>query len=446
MSKGGVDYLITGGTLVTLNEAGETFDGEILIRDGAIAHMGPPGSARPSGPVQRVDATEAFVLPGFVQSHIHLCQVLFRGMAEDVPLMEWLSRYIWPLEGAHDDDSLRASVRLGIAELLLGGSTAALDMGTVKHTDVIFEVAEEMGFRLTSGKAMMDKGDVRPGGLLENTDESLEASADLAGRWHGRGLLRYAYAPRFILSCTDELLRKTVALAREGGCLLHTHASENPGEMEAVKAAYGKANVEALHDLGMSGKDVVLAHCVWLTPKEESILEKTGTHIAHCPSTNLKLASGIARVSELRERGINLGIGADGAPCNNRLDAFTETRLAALLQKPQYGADALSALDALTLATRGGARALGIDDQVGMLQVGMRADLAVVDHARAHFRPRAEPHTSLVYAARAGDVRHTFVDGVWRVREGRLVGWDLEAILAEAEAAIAVLKGRAGFA
>jgi 5-methylthioadenosine/S-adenosylhomocysteine deaminase len=439
----GFDLVLRGGTLVTCDKEHRVLEGDLLVRDGRIAAL---GDVKAAPGARTVDARGCIVMPGFVQAHVHLCQALFRGFAEDLPLLEWLRDHIWPYEAAHTPETLYASARLGIAELLLGGTTAVLDMGTVRHTDVLFQTAERAGLRYTGGKAMMDKGGVRPGSLSEETDESLRQSDDIAGRWHekGDGRLRYAFSPRFILSCTDEALREAARLARARGCLIHTHASENPGELEAVRAATGKDNVLALAELGLVGPDVVLAHCVWLTPDEQAAIRESRTRIAHCPSTNLKLASGVAHVPELLAQGIRIGIGADGAPCNNRLSAFTEMRLAALLQKPRLGAAAMPARDVVRMATLGGAEVLGIDDEVGSLEPGKRADVIVVDTAAAHMRPRTDPFTALVFAAEAADVKHVFVDGSWLVRDGDLVRWDLEEIIVDAEHAVDAVLARAG--
>ena len=439
-----LDLVLRGGTIITCDANDTVVQGDVLIRGDRIVAVGDVEAAPGA---RAVDARGCIVMPGFVQAHVHLCQTLFRGFAEDAPLLEWLSQHIWPYEGAHTAESLYASARLGISELLLGGTTAALDMGTVRHTDVIFQTAEKGGFRLTSGKAMMDKGHMRPGGLKETTDESLRLSDEVASRWHGKadGRLRYAFAPRFILSCTDTALIECAKLARKRGCLIHTHASENPGEVEAVREATGgKSNIRALHDLGISGKDVVLAHCVWLESEERRLLVETNTRVAHCPSTNLKLASGVADIPGLLAAGVTVGIGADGAPCNNRMSAFTEMRLASLLQKPKLGAGAMPARDVVKMATMGGARVLGIDDQVGSLEKGKRADVIVVDTMAPHMRPRSDPFASLVFAAEASDVKHVFVDGQWLVRDKRLVRWELEDVIADAETAIDEVLVRAG--
>lgn len=441
-----MDLLITGGTVVTCDPADRVIRGDVLVRDGRIAAVGQGATFSTIPGARAVDARGCLIVPGFVQAHVHLCQALFRGFAEDLPLLEWLSQRIWPYEGAHTKETLAASARLGIAELLLGGTTCALDMGTVRHQDAIFEVAKDAGLRLTSGKAMMDKGQGRPPGLKESTDESLREADDLAARWHGAadGRLRYAFAPRFILSCSDALLTETARLARSRGCLLHTHASENPGELDVVRSATGNDNVVALHERGLTGHDVVLAHCVWLTSEEQKLLRTTGTKVAHCPSTNLKLASGVAHVPELLEQGVTVALGADGAPCNNRMSQLTEMRLAGLLQKPRCGASAMPARGVVRLATIEGARALGLERDIGSIEPGKRADLVVIDTRRPHLAPFSDPFAMLVYAAEASDVRDVFVDGQWLVRDGELVRWDQGEVLAGAELAIDEVLARAG--
>lgn len=436
--------LLTGGTIVTVDATDRVFVGDILLRGGRIEALGPTGTVKPAAGTRVVDVTGGIVCPGFVQAHVHLCQVLFRGIAEDRALLPWLSERIWPLEKAHDADTLRASARLGLAELLLGGTTTLLDMGTVHHTEVLFEAARAMGVRYTGGKAMMDRSN--PAGLDEPTAAALSSSHELADRFHGaaHGRLRYAYAPRFILSCTDELLRETARAARARGCLIHTHASENPGEVVAVREVTGSDNVVALRDRGIAGPDVILAHCVHLSEAEHASLRDTSTRVVHCPSTNLKLASGTAPLPRLLSEGVVVGLGADGAPCNNRLSAFSELRLSALLQKPLHGAEAMPARTALRLATMGGAEALGLHHEIGSLEVGKRADVVVVGRERPALRPRVDAVTTLVYAAEAGDVTHVFVDGHQLVRERRLVGTDLRAILDDADAALAMVMARAG--
>ncbi|HVK77023.1 MAG TPA: 5'-deoxyadenosine deaminase [Kofleriaceae bacterium] len=428
------ELIFRGGTIVTLDDDHHVVAGDLAIRDGLIVQVG--GAYTPAtSDYTIVDASGCVVLPGLVQAHVHTCQTLARGRADDLELLDWLERVVWPYEGALDAAAARAAARLAMAELLLGGTTAILDMATVHHTDEVFAAADEAGIRATIGKAMMDAPHPAiPPGLRETTAASLDESARLATRWHGAGggRLRYAYAPRFVLSCTDELLREVGVRARAGGYGVHTHSSENRAEIAAVEARYGKRNVLALHDLGLTGEHVGLAHCVHLSDAEIDVLAATGTHVLHCPSSNLKLASGVALVPELIARGVRVALGADGAPCNNNLDGFLELRLAAILHKPRVGPRALPAPQALHLATRAGAAALGESDRIGALTVGRRGDAIAVDLGGVHVVPSERPFSALAYACRASDVRHVAVDGALVVRDRTLLTMDLGQVLADA--------------
>jgi 5-methylthioadenosine/S-adenosylhomocysteine deaminase len=215
--------------------------------------------------------------------------------------------------------------------------------------------------------------------------------------------------------------------------MVHTHASENLDEISMVEAATGKRNIEYLRDVGLTGPQVVLAHCVHLDDAEMEILRSTGSHVAHCPSSNLKLASGIARVAEMLERGVSVSLGADGAPCNNRLDMFTEMRTAALLQKVLHGPRSLPALTALRMATIHGARALGLADQLGSVEVGKRADLQLIDLDRLHATPRPDPVSTIVYATEACDVETVIIDGRIVARDGELLAFKEQTVIDEAQ-------------
>jgi 5-methylthioadenosine/S-adenosylhomocysteine deaminase len=384
-----------------------------------------------------------------VQAHVHLCQVLFRGLADDLPLLSWLRKRIWPLEANHDPESLAVSAELGASELLLGGTTCVLDMGTTRHHEVVFEVLARLGLRATSGKAMMDRGAGAPRGLLESTRDSLRESERLRERYHGAaaGRLRYAYAPRFILSCSERLLREVAERAVATGTLVHSHVAEHAEERREVKRLLGQHDALALDILGIGGSHVVLAHGVQLSAAEMRRLAARGTRIVHCPSANLKLASGIADVTALRAAGVVVGIGADGAPCNNRLDALGELRLASLLAKVKRGdAGALTPMEALELLTIEGARCLGLEREVGSLEVGKRADVVVVSLRGLHQAPVQDPLSALVYASTAHDVRHVVVDGHTRVRAGELLGSDLGRLRARAAASARRVARRAGLA
>ncbi|MDQ1525092.1 MAG: 5-methylthioadenosine/S-adenosylhomocysteine deaminase [Pyrinomonadaceae bacterium] len=424
--------LIKGGAIITLDAGDRILTGDVLIRDGRIASIGETVADGAADEV--IDARGAVVLPGFVQTHIHLCQTLFRGAADDLPLIDWLKRRVWPLEAAHTAASVRASARLGVAEMIKGGTTSALTMETVNHTAEVFRVVEETGFRATVGKCMMDAGDDVPAELFEQTDDSIRESLALLEEWHGRasGRVRACFAPRFAVSCTRELLEQVARLSRERGVLVHTHASENRTEIEMVERATGQRNIAYLSSLGLAAPHVALAHCVHLNADELDILARTGTHVLHCPSSNLKLGSGVAPIVEMLARGVSVSLGADGAPCNNRLDMFTEMRTAALLQKVTHGADALPARRVLRMATIDGARALGLEAETGTLEVGKRADVIVVALDRLHLTPRPDIVSAVVYAAEAVDVRTVVIDGQVVMRERELTTVSEREVIEEA--------------
>src|SRR6266536_6676411 len=412
--------LIKGGTIVTMDPDTSIVRGDVLIRDGRITEV---GEAIKADADETIKAKGCAVLPGFVQTHIHLCQTLFRGAADDLALIDWLKKRVWPMEAAHTPESIRASARLGIAELIKGGTTCALTMETVRHTEEVLRVVEAAGFRATVGKCMMDKGDDVPSQLHENTRASIDESVALIEKWHGRanGRIRCCFAPRFAISCTRELLAEVSQLAKTHGLMIHTHASENKSECEIVERETGKRNVAYLDGLGISGAHVVLAHCIHLATEEMETLARTKTNVAHCPSSNLKLGSGLARVAEMLARKIPVSLGADGAACNNRLDMFTEMRSAALLQKLAHGPEVLSASRVLRMATIDGARAMGLDREVGSLEVGKRADAIVVDLNRSHSTPVSDVVSTLVYSAQASDVRTTVIDGQIVMRDRELL-------------------------
>jgi 5-methylthioadenosine/S-adenosylhomocysteine deaminase len=420
-------------------------EGDLSIRDGRIDAVG--GDAGAGAPHDRIlDARGGYVLPGLVQTHLHLCQTLFRGSADDLPLLDWLRRRIWPLEAAHTRATLRASARLATTELLMSGTTTILTMETVHETDVVFEAVQESGLRATIGKCMMDRESDAPRRLKESTRAALDESLGLHRRWHGAagGRLRAALAPRFALSCTRDLLEGVAAVARDGTMLVHTHASESRDEVAAVRqAAAGASPIEYLADAGLASAALCAAHCVWIGDRDMDLLAGAGVRVLHCPGSNLKLGSGVAPVAEMRARGITVSLGADGAACNNRLDMFEEMRLAAVLQAVRSGPGALSAADALWMATMGGARTLGLEREIGSLEPGKRADVIVVARDRPHMAPAQDPYSTLVYAARGADVAAAVVDGDLLLENGRPVRVDVAEVVAEARSARKELEARA---
>src|SRR5215210_2490888 len=426
-----------------MNDTLEIIEGSVVVRDGRIESIG--GETGGTHDVT-IDAGGDYLLPGFIQTHIHLCQTLFRGHADDMPLLEWLKKRVWPMEAAHTPATLRASVRLAASELLLSGTTTVSTMETVHDTDVVFETLAETGMRAVVGKCMMDFDDEVPARLREKTSASVTESLALKRRWHNAadGRLRAAFAPRFAVSCSRELLEAVAALSSREDALIHTHASENRDEVEVVRRLSGGfSNLEYLADTGLATHRLCAAHCVWVTEREQDLLAERDVKVMHCPGSNLKLGSGIAPVVEMRSKGISVSLGADGAACNNRLDMFDEMRLAATLQAVRVAPGALTARDALWMATREGARALGMEQEIGSVEVGKRADLILVDRRRPHLAPDADPWSTLVYAARATDVRLTMVDGEILTRDFALLKLDGLEIASQARAAAAELVSRA---
>jgi len=427
-----------------MNDAFDIVHGAVSIRDGRIATV---GAEPPGGHDTVIDARGAYLLPGFIQTHVHLCQTLFRGYADDMALLDWLRRRIWPTDAAHTSETLRASARLATAELLLSGTTMALTMETVHDTDVVFDALETFGLRAVIGKCMMDSDSQVPKRLREQTRASIDESVALRKRWDGRanGRLRAAFAPRFAVSCSRELLEAVADLSSRDGVIIHTHASENREEIDIVRElSGGMSNLEYLADTGLATSHLCAAHCVWVSDAEQALLAERDVKVMHCPSSNLKLGSGVAPVVELRARGISVSLGADGAACNNRLDMFDEMRLAATLQAVRKHPGALTARDAVWMATREGARALGVAHELGSIETGKRADLILVERDRPHLAPDADPYSALVYSARGTDVRLTMVDGAVLVSDFQLTNEDVAEITAEARDAATVVATRAG--
>ena len=437
--------LIDNALVVTMNDRLEVRHGSVSIRDGRFAAVGEVPSARHD---RVLDAGGGFVLPGLIQTHLHVCQTLFRGFADDLPLMDWLRQRVWPLEAAHTPASLRASARAAAAELLLSGTTALLSMETVHDTDAICEALADTGLRATVGKCMMDGDSDAPPRLHEQTTRAIDESLALHKRWHGaaEGRLRIAFAPRFAVSCTRELLEAVGDLAERQQMLVHTHASESLDEIAIVRNRYGLPNIEYLDATGLASPRLCLAHCVWVDEHEQSLIARRGIKVLHCPGSNLKLGSGLAPIVELKAQNVCVSLGTDGAACNNRLDMFDEMRLAATVQAVRKGPGALTARDVLWMATRAGASTLGLEDEIGSIEVGKRADLVLLEPERPHFSSGADPYSALVYAARGADVRATIVDGTVLVDEHRLTRMDMGQVFADSREESRRLAARAGIA
>lgn len=369
------------------------------------------------------------LIPGFVQSHIHLCQTLFRGLADDLELLDWLQLKIFPYENAHNKNSLLSSVRLGINELLLSGTTTLLDMGTLRHQEVIFDELQSSGMRAIAGKCLIDENDLFPE-FKSETKSELDEIYQLAKAYHNtsNGKIKYGFAPRFVLSCSEKLLKESFEMKKDfAGSLYHTHSSENKNEIAEVKRRHNKENIEYFDSIGVIDNHSVLAHCIHVNDRETDLLKKNDVRVSHCPSSNLKLGSGIANIPKYLKNGISVSLGADGAPCNNNLSIFYEMRLAALIQKPIYGSTVMDAKTVFKLATIEGAKALHLQNEIGSIEVGKKADLVLLDlNTNVHSMSENEEaiYSNMVYSSSSDSVHSVMVEGEWKVLKNKSLLYD----------------------
>ena len=363
------------------------------------------------------------LIPGFIQTHIHLCQTLFRGLADELDLLDWLQKRIFLYENALDENSLRTSVKLGLNELMRGGTTTLLDMGTLRYQEIIFDELINSGIRAFAGKCLIDVNDLYEP-FSSSTDEEIKTSRKLAEQFHNveDGRIKYAFAPRFVLTCSEKLLKETREMMNDfPGSLFHSHASENERELAEVRKRYNKENIEYFHSINVIDDHSVLAHCIHVNENEINILKEKKVRVAHCPSSNLKLGSGVADIPKYIKKGISVSLGADGAPCNNSLSAFMEMRLAALIQKPIYGASIMDAETVFRLATIEGAKALHIDDETGSIEEGKKADLVLIDldnPYKIYSGEEENVYSNIVYSSSKEDIIYVMVNGEWVVKDG----------------------------
>ncbi len=403
-------------------------EGAVVVEGSRIVAVGDADDLRGEYPDhERRD--HDLIAPGLVGGHVHSVQSLGRGIADDKPLLDWLFDAVLPMEAAMDGAATRAAAELGYLECLESGTTTVVDHLSVNHPAEAFEAAIDVGIRARLGKVLMDRRS--PDALEQDAATGLAESEALLREYHAAadGRIGYAVTPRFAVTCSETCLRGCRDLAdRYDGVTIHTHASENVDEIETVESDTGRRNVRWLDVVGLTGPDVTLAHCVHTDERERELLAETGTVVTHCPSSNMKLGSGIAPVHDYLERGITVALGNDGPPCNNTLDPFTEMRQASLLGKVDAcDATRLPAATVLEMATVNGARAAGFED-IGTLEPGARADVIGLTTDRTRATPLHDPLSHLVYAAHGDDVVFTMVDGAVRYEDGEHVGIDADAV------------------
>ncbi|MFJ1810544.1 MULTISPECIES: amidohydrolase [unclassified Streptomyces] len=426
-----IDLLVHGGDVLTVDDAGTLVrDGAVAVHEGEILAVGPASELRERHTAaEEIDAAGCLVLPGLINTHTHLAMTLLRGRADDVTLQGFLERVLkWEAE-LLAPENVAAAVRLAVAESVRAGVTSALDM--YWFHEAAERAAREAGWRLHTGPTFMDVPGP-PDGMAYGGRLGW-ARRDLAARGPARPGHRPVVFAHSAYTLSPEQLTEVFALAREFGALVHIHAAENATEVATVEVRHGKRPVELLDSLGLLGPDVLLAHAVDLTGPEIAALARTGTAVAHCPVSNLKLGCGIAPVPRLLSAGVTVGLGTDGAVSSNSLDVLGAVRQAALVHKAGGDPTAVGAEQAVRMATIEGARALGLGERLGSLEAGKRADLIVLDLDAPHLRPRHDPWSTLAYAAHSSDVRDTVVDGRVLMRDRGLTTLDERAVIAALE-------------
>ncbi|MEC9431332.1 MAG: amidohydrolase [Pseudomonadota bacterium] len=425
------DLIIRNATIVTADRAGTVLTGGVAVEDGRITHLGEV----PDRAQEVVDARGGIVMPGLVNTHCHAADCLFRGLVENLPLEPWLQT-VWKAEGAIlTAATCRLGARLGFAELLLSGCTSVVDMFWHPHSTA--RAAAELGVRVSCGGLFFDF----PGMDGKTADARLPDAEAFFADHPATDRLRPGTFPHGAYTVGPENLRTAKRLADAHGALFSTHAAETKVEQKTVQDNYGASVIRHMDALGILDPRTILAHCVHLDDEEIDILARTGAVVAHNPVSNLKLASGFARVPEMLEKGVHVTLGTDGAISGNDIDMWLALRLAATLHKAASGrADVITTREALHMATLAGAEAMGLGAVAGSLEVGKAADLVVLDTSAPHAVPIFDPLTHVVYSAGRSDVRHVFVDGQWRVRDRALTVFDMTETLDEVRALVPAIK------
>ncbi len=422
--------LVTGGTVVTMDGADTILDeGAVAIEDGRIVAVGKPGELAAAYPeAQHLDAAGGVVLPGLINTHTHVPMVLFRGLADDLVLMEWLEKHIFPAEAEHvDEEFVRWGTRLACLEMLRGGTTTFVDM--YYFEDAIAEEADRCGMRAVLGESLIDF----PAPDNPTWDEAVAYLREFVAKWQGHPRITPAVAPHSAYTVSGEHLVEAHELATELDVPMLIHVSEDRGELERVKKATGSTSVDYLESLGVLDHRVVAAHMVWPSPSEIELLAQHDVGVAHCPQSNMKIAAGVAPVPQLLAAGVAVGLGTDGAASNNDLDLWEEIDTAAKLHKvTTLDPTVVTARQAMRMATIEGARALGMDDEIGSLEVGKRADLIIVRADGYHQQPHYNPYSLLTYTTKSADVETVIVDGRVVVQNGRVLTLDADELLRRA--------------
>jgi cytosine/adenosine deaminase-related metal-dependent hydrolase len=441
LANGGkqIRILLIPKRIVTTDAQNRIFTNQAVeIKDGIITSFIPFDKIQKENYDEVYDARNLTLIPGFIQTHVHLSQTLFRGLAEDLPLLDWLRLKIFSFENAHNESSLKITAQLSINELLLGGTTTILDMGTLRYGEIVFKEMIESGIRGFSGKCLIDMNDLFPSFKSSAKDE-IKDITNLAKSFHdtAEGRINYSFSPRFVLSCSEELLKETKEIMKDfPGSMYHTHSSESVDEINEVRRRFHKENIEYFNSIGVLDDHTVLAHCVHTSVNERKMLKDRNTRIAHCPSANLKLGSGIAPIPQYLKEGISVTLGADGAPCNNNLSIFNEMKLASLIQKPVHGAEVMDAKTIFRMATIEGAKALHLQDEVGSIEIGKKADLVLIDldsYSNSHTDSDDTVYSDIVFSSTTENVKNVMIDGKWLVKNRESLVYDQRELLSKSK-------------
>ncbi len=422
------DAVIHNGTLVTVDDRMRIIDnGWIGIHKGVIrtieatAPDSPPPTAK-----KTIDAVGGMVMPGLVNTHTHLPMTLFRGLADDLPLIDWLEEHIFPAEARFiNPETVRWGTLLACAEMLLSGTTCCC--GGYFHEDTVARAVAETGLRAVLAQGVIDF----PAPGVPDPARNIAHARDYAQRWKGRSRLItpsiFCHSP---YTCSDDTLKAAKAAADDLGLIFQVHVAETRFERNRSIKEKGLSPVAHLDRLGVLDRRTVLAHCVWVDDADITTINRRGCAVSHCPESNMKLASGIAPVTEMQSAGVTVSLGTDGCASNNNLDLFGEMGTAAKLHKvATFDPTALNAASVLKMATIDGARAIGLADNIGSLEVGKQADIIVMDTRAPHLTPMYHPDSHIVYAAGGGDVRHVLVAGRQVVKDRQLLTLNVQEIM-----------------
>jgi len=418
------DILVHNGTILTMDSQNNIIhNGMVAISGSTISYIG-KGKKDAIKAKKDLDTQGGLILPGLINSHTHAAMSLFRGLADDLPLMEWLHNYIFPVEGKMDADFVRVGTLLACAEMILSGTTTFCDMYLFEEE--VARAAKETGMRSVVGEVIYDFPSPNYGTL----EKGFIYTEALIERWEKDPLINIAVEPHSLFTCGEELLRKANDLALKKGVPLILHLAETKEEVNEIEKRFRKRPVQHLKDLGLLGSHLIVDHCVHINKSEIELLAENNVRIVHNPESNMKLASGIAPVPDMIAKGITVGLGTDGCASNNNLDLFGEMDMAAKLHKVNnLDPTVMNAQTLVKMATIDGAKVLGLEKITGSLEVGKRADLIVIDTNKPHLVPMYNPYSHLVYAASGHDVTHSIIDGNIVMEDRRLLTLDVEDII-----------------